>query len=316
MRFCGGICPHSSPACSSSRWRPSRPHCSRFSSRCASRPSPCGSVSRRCRARRRRAMAADKMTRHVRKCGASGESTIREGAMPRLSLKWWALAALWSAAALAGGQMMPGGQVPGGGRPTMGGAPPDESAPTPQSTEKPDVAAAKAYKQALKSLDKAREFDTAATAATNPDKKAKAVEKRDDAYNRALDQLTEALSNKSDMVEAWDRVGYVHLKLGAYREAIDDYNHALALKPDLLEAEERRAEAYLTIDRLDEVRIAYMDLFNHMPDLASQLMTAMQKWLADHRTDARGTRASDLDAFDKWLSEREGIAKQTASLPH
>jgi hypothetical protein len=26
-------------------------------------------------------------------------------------------------------------------------------------------------------------------------------------------------------------------------------------------------------------------------------------------------RATDVDAFDKWLRDRDGIAKQTASLP-
>jgi tetratricopeptide (TPR) repeat protein len=240
--------------------------------------------------------------------------------MPRFSLSCCALiaaAAAWAVPALAGGQMMPGGagQMPGGGRPTMGGPPADDSPPQ-QSTEKPDVAAAKAYKQAMKSLEKAREFEAAAASATNADKKAKALEKLDDAYNRALDQFTEALANKGDMVEAWDNVGYVHLKLGAFREAVDDYNHALALKPDLLDAVERRAEAFLAVDRLDDVRIAYMDLFNHAPDLAARLMAAMQSWLADRQADPRGMRAGDIDAFGKWLAEREGIAKQTASLPH
>jgi tetratricopeptide (TPR) repeat protein len=238
--------------------------------------------------------------------------------MPRFSLSCCALiavAAAWGAPALAGGQMMPGGagQMPGGGRPTMGGAPPDESPPQ-QSTEKPDVAASKAYKQAMKSLDKARELEAAAASAPNADKKAKVLEKLDDAYNRALDLFTEALSNKGDMVEAWDHVGYVHLKLGAFREAVDDYNHALALKPDLLDAVERRAEAFLAVDRLDDARIAYMDLFNHAPELAARLMTAMQKWLADRQVDPRGMRAGDIDAFGKWLAEREGIAKQTASM--
>jgi tetratricopeptide (TPR) repeat protein len=240
--------------------------------------------------------------------------------MPRFSLSCCALVAVAACAvsALAGGQIMPGGggQIPGVGRPgTMGGGPPDDSPPQ-QSTEKPDVAASKAYKQAMKSLDKAKELEAAAASAPNADKKAKALEKLDDAYNRALDQFTEALSNKGDMVEAWDHVGYVHLKLGAFREAIDDYNHALTLKPDLLEAVEHRAEAFLAVDRLEDVRIAYMDLFNHAPELATQLMAAMQKWLADHQADAHGIRASDIDAFGKWLSEREGIAKQTASLPH
>jgi len=239
--------------------------------------------------------------------------------MPRFSLSCCALiavAAAWAAPALAGGQILPGGagQMPGG-RPTMGGPPPDDSPPQ-QSTEKPDVAAAKAYKQAMKSLDKAKAFEAAAASAPNPDKKAKELEKLDDAYNRALDQFTEALSNKSDMVEAWNNVGYVHLRLGAYREAVDDYNHALALKPDLLDAVEGRAEAFLALDRLDDVRIAYMDLFNHAPDLAARLMAAMQKWLADRQADPRGMRAGDIDAFGKWLAERESNAKQTASLPH
>ena len=76
-----------------------------------------------------------------------------------------------------------------------------------------------------------------------------------------------------------------------------------------------RAEAYLALDRLDDAKSAYMDLFNHERALADQLMTAMQKWLAEHRGNANGMRVSDVDAFDKWLQEREGIAKQTASLP-
>lgn len=249
-----------------------------------------------------------------------------EGAMPRMS--WSGCAGAVCAAlmlanvALAGGQMMPGqmpggvggGGMGGGGRPQMGGAPPDESAPS-QATEKPDIAARKAFKAGMKSLDKAKEFEASAAAASNPDKKAKELEKVGDYYNRALDQFTEALSSKGDMVEAWNNVGYVHLRLGAFRESLDDYNHALALKPDLLEAIEHRAEANLAIDRLDEVKAAYMDLYNHSPELAAHLMTAMRAWLAERQADPHGIRASDIDAFGKWVTERDGIAKQTASLP-
>ncbi len=118
----------------------------------------------------------------------------------------------------------------------------------------------------------------------------------------------------------WSKPGttsaYVHLRLGAFRESLDDYNHALALKPDLMDAIEHRAEANLALDRLEDVKIAYMDLFNHAPELAAQLMTAMQKWLTDRQADPRGMRASDIDSFGKWVAERDGIAKQTASLPH
>jgi hypothetical protein len=42
-------------------------------------------------------------------------------------------------------------------------------------------------------------------------------------------------------------------------------------------------------------------------------MVSMQKWLEDHRTAANGMRATDIESFGKWLQERDGIAKQTAS---
>jgi len=190
---------------------------------------------------------------------------------------------------------------------------PDE---IPTSVEdKPDVAVKKALKAATKALDKAKALEADAAATKDPDKKAKDMERVSDQYSIALDAFTEALSHKSDLVEAWDQVGYVHLRLGAYREAIDDYDHTLTLKPELMEAIEHRAEAYLAVDHLEEVKVAYMDLYNHTPDLAAQLMAVMQQWLAARQTDADRSHNAQADAFAKWVSDRDGIAKQTASLP-
>ena len=43
-------------------------------------------------------------------------------------------------------------------------------------------------------------------------------------------------------------------------------------------------------------------------------MATMQTWLESfHRAAANGMRATDIESFGKWLQEREGIAKQTAS---
>jgi tetratricopeptide (TPR) repeat protein len=221
--------------------------------------------------------------------------------------------------AVAGGQGYPGGggQMPGG-RPGMGSGmnQPGSELPSTPAADKPDAAAKKAFNAGVKSLNRAREFEEVAAKAANPDKKAAAMEKVGDAYNRALDLFTEALSNQGDMVDAWNYAGYVHLRLGAYSESIDDYNHTLALKPELLEAVEHRAEAYLAVDRLDEAKAAYMNLFNHARPLADQLMVSMQKWLERHRVAATGMRPADIDSFDQWLKERDGIAKSTASLPH
>ena len=221
---------------------------------------------------------------------------------------------------IADAQGLPGGGMGGGGMggrgqvPPGAGGMPDE--PPTQTEDKPDVAVKKALKAANKALDKAKALEADAAATKDPDKKAKDMDRLSDQYNTALDAFTEALSHKSDLVEAWDQVGYIHLRQGAFREAIDDYNHTLALKPELMEAIEHRAEAYLAVDHLDEVKIAYMDLYNHSPDLAAQLMAVMQKWVATRQADASTPHSADAEAFTKWVSDRDGIAKQTASLPH
>jgi tetratricopeptide (TPR) repeat protein len=219
--------------------------------------------------------------------------------------------------AAAGGQGYPGGQMPGG-RGGMGPGSIDPAGDVSSSTpvaEKPDKAASKAYNAGMKSLGKAREYEEVAAKATDPEKRAAALDKVSDAYGKALDQFTEVLRNKGDMADAWSNVGYIHLRLGANNESIDDYNHALALKPDLLDAVEHRAEALLAVDRLDDAKASYMDLFSHARPLADQLMVVMQKWLEAHRAAANGMRASDIDSFGKWVQERDGIAKQTASIP-
>ncbi len=217
----------------------------------------------------------------------------------------------------AGAQGYPGGPGGPGGIPSItggGGRTPQQSEiPSAPAEIKPDKAAAKAYALGTKSMAKAHELEEEVAKATDPDKRAKEFSKLEDTYGRALDQFTEVLRNKNDMYDAWNQIGYVHLRFGAFRESVDDYNHALALKPDLMEATQHRAEAYLGIDYLDEAKAAYMDLFFHARPRADQLMVGMQAWLTKHRAAADGVRAADIDAFDKWVQERDGIAKTTAS---
>jgi len=203
---------------------------------------------------------------------------------------------------------MPGvGAGAGGGVQRPGRGPGEQSGEDGAASvheEKPEIAARKAYAAGVKSIDKAAEFETLASQTPNADKKARALEKVGDAYNRALDQFTEALRNKGDMVDAWSRVGYVHLRLEAYAESIDDYNHALALKSDLYDAIFHRGEANLAIDRLDEAKTAYLDLANHEHGLADKLLLSMRKWLAEHKVAARGMSVAAIDAFEQWLKSR------------
>jgi tetratricopeptide (TPR) repeat protein len=209
------------------------------------------------------------------------------------------------------------GYPPGGGIPPITGSggrtQQQEEIPSAPAEVKPEKAAAKAYAAGTKSMQKAHELEDAIAKATDPDKKAKDQSKLDDTYGRALEQFTEVLRNKNDNYDAWNKIGFIHLHFGAYRESIDDYNHALALKPDLEEAIEHRGEAYMGADRLDEAKAAYMDLFFHARPLADQMMITMQSWLQSHRASANGMRPGDIEAFDKWLQEREGVAKTTAA---
>jgi tetratricopeptide (TPR) repeat protein len=201
-----------------------------------------------------------------------------------------------------GGMGGPGGRSgagPGGEPSLQGGGSHDE---------KPDIAARKAYAAAVKTLNKAKAYAEQAQQETNADKKNKALGKANDAFFTALDQFTIALGNKGDMAEAWNGAGYAHLHIGAYGEALDDYNHELKLSPDDMDAVANRAEACLQLGRLDDVRLAYLDLFNHARDRADQLMRSMQRWLADRRTDSQGFKPAQLDAFQQWIEERLKLA--------
>jgi tetratricopeptide (TPR) repeat protein len=235
--------------------------------------------------------------------------------LSRLSLVLIALLALVQAQVARAQGYPQGGPMSGpqgmGGR--GGGGPPQESLPSNPSPEKPDKAAAKAYAAGQKALNKAHELEDVISKSTDPEKKAKAQDKLGDTYGAALDQFTEVLRNKSDMYDAWSQVGYIHLRLGAYRESIDDYDHALKLKPDLPVAVANRALACLMTDRLDEAKSAYMDLFFHERPLADELMVHMQDWVQRHRAASNGVRPADIDAFDKWVTERNGIAKTAAT---
>jgi tetratricopeptide (TPR) repeat protein len=219
-----------------------------------------------------------------------------------------AVAALVAGAGSVAADPQYGGGGMGGGMGGMGGmnrnGAPDPVLDGTHHDEKPDIAARKAYASGLKTLNKAKAFAEQAQQETNPDKRLNAQAKATEAYYKALDQFTEALSNNGDMVEAWNGAGFVHLHIGAYGEALDDYNHDLKLRPDDMDAVANRAEACLQLGRLDDVRLSYLDLFNHARERADQLMRSMQRWLGERRTDPQGLRAADLDAFQQWIDER------------
>ena len=195
----------------------------------------------------------------------------------------------------------------GGGAPSGGG-----SFNMPERQMTPEEQAKAAYNQGVRAVKAADKLAKAADEATDEKKKTKALDKAKRQYDNARGYFASALQRKVDMYEAWNYVGYTSRKLGDYDKALQAYDEALRLNPSYGEAIEYRGEAYLGLNRIDDAKNAYMQLFQSSRPLADQLMAAMQKWVTDRR--AAGNAAPEVDALAQWIDERSNIARQTASL--
>ena len=133
-------------------------------------------------------------------------------------------------------------------------------------------------------------------------------------YEAALKDFQTATAAAPDNYRAHNGAGYSLRKLGQYERALASYDRALALAPASPEAIEYRAETYLALNRLTDVRQAYMHLFVHDRAASNVLMTAMKVWVEKRRNQPAGIDAAAIDAFDKWVRERDALATSVANL--
>jgi tetratricopeptide (TPR) repeat protein len=197
-----------------------------------------------------------------------------------------------------------GGSMSGGGTGESGGS----------RSKTPEDMAKAAYNSGVHSIKEAKEYDADAAKASNPQKSAKAQEKANQYYSKALEQFIDAVAQQPAMYQAWNYIGFANRHLGHYDAALSAYAKALELNPAYPEAIEYRGEAYLGLNKIDEAKEAYMTLFRQSRGLADELMTAMRRWTDARRSDAQGLAPDTIEAFSKWVDERAGIASQTASL--
>jgi tetratricopeptide (TPR) repeat protein len=209
-----------------------------------------------------------------------------------------ALVVLVSGAAFAAG---------GGGGGSSGG-----SFNVPERQLTPEEQAKQAYNQGARAVKAADKLSKAADEAKDEKKKTKSQDKAKRQYENARGYFAAAVQRKPTMHEAWNYIGYTSRKLGEFDKALAAYDEALRLNPSYAEAIEYRGEAYLGLNRLEDAKNAYMQLFRDARPLADQLMAAMQKWVSERR--AAGAPAAEVDALAQWIDERANIARQTASL--
>jgi len=177
-----------------------------------------------------------------------------------------------------------------------------------------EEAAKTAYNSAVRIIKNAKDCDSDAAKAATPEKSAKAHDKAQKYYHEAVTKLIDVVGLDPKMYQAWNYLGFANRHLGNYEDALSSYAKALELKSDYADAIEYRGEAYLGLNRIDDAKDAYMALFRDSRPLANELMMAMHQWAEARRKDGQGLSPTDVEAFAKWMDERESVAAQTASL--
>jgi len=177
----------------------------------------------------------------------------------------------------------------------------------------PEERAVAAYQSGDDHRVKGKKFEEEATTKKGADVE-KTLAKAKSEYQKSLKDFTNAAKLNPKLAPAYNGMGYAYRKTGDYAKALEMYDQAIErAKPQIFpEAIEYRAEAYLALNRLDDARQAYLDLFGADRKQADILMAAMKSWVTARHTDPAGVSADALAAFEKWIGERDGIAKQTS----
>ena len=149
--------------------------------------------------------------------------------------------------------------------------------------------AAEAYNRGLASRDKAWKLEEEAASSTDAGQQAKLLGKAQKEYTKAIRAFRSATEADPEMHQAFSSLGYALRKTGQYEDSLAAYNQALELEPAYSEAIEYRAEAFLGLNRLDEAKKAYMQLFRDDRERADELMGAMQRWVDERRSDPAGS---------------------------
>jgi tetratricopeptide (TPR) repeat protein len=129
------------------------------------------------------------------------------------------------------------------------------------------------------------------------------------AYGKAREQFKAATQADPNLAQAWNGLGYSSRKLGDYKAALAAYDKAIELRMGYPEATEYRGEAYLALNRTEDAKQAYLDLFAVNRELAAKLLDSMKKWAA-----SSGKKKDDVEDMNDFIQERTQIAAQTVSL--
>ena len=208
--------------------------------------------------------------------------------------------AFYQVGALASGSSMPA-PAPSGG----GGSMPMRS---------PEEMAIAAYNSGVDHKDKGLKIEATSDVTKDAKERAKVEDKAKKEYEKALKDFKSAASNSPQMYQAYNGMGFSYRKTGDYAKALEMYDKALTLKPGFPDAIEYRGEAYLGLNRVDDAKQAYLEILAADRKQADTLMAAMQKWIADKKTNPAGVDPAVVSGLETWMKERGEIAKETMAM--
>ena len=213
--------------------------------------------------------------------------------MTRRTEHWLVIASIACAcAAFAATSHAAGGAGGGGG-----------SIDPPSAQASPAKIALRHYKAGLAQRDKAVQYEQKAREQEGQKKREKLLAKATKKYRSAIRSYRSALQRNDQLVPAYNDLGYALRKTGDYAGALEAYDRALELEPGFAQAIEYRAEAYLGLGRLDDAKQEYDRLEPAVPELAGQLLVAMQGWVEAQRT-LESDAHRDTEHFAQWVATR------------
>jgi len=184
--------------------------------------------------------------------------------------------------------------------------------PVPQKS--PEEEAIDHYNAGIRMRDRALAFQKEATAQTDEKDRAKLDKKAQKEFGRAIEEFQAATQKNPSFYQAASDLGFVLRKTGQYAVALEYYNRALSLAPNYTPAIEYRAEAYLGLDRVEDAKQSYLQLFSADRARADELLGAMRGWADRRRTDPGSVSPEMVQGFTQWLQQREELAHQTPAV--
>ena len=166
------------------------------------------------------------------------------------------------------------------------------------------------YEEGLKHKAKAENRAERADTAKNTKEENRLRKKAMKEYQKAFEKQTKAVKLDQENYKAFSELGYALEKKGEARKAIGAYNFSLRINPRYYLAWRYRGEALIKLGLIKDAKESYMVLFKNDQDLAAQLMSSFDEWLA--QSEASGHQ--EKEEFIEWLARRKSLAKIASGL--